>query len=92
MNRTGLKIALAIGFAVGLICAVDPQLDLDLSALSFDSKVQMFEVNAQMWVQHARNAARLVITFLVLPGFVAIWASSSGRAAAWRSKAAPPCS
>ena len=33
MNPTGLKIALAIGFAVGLICAVDPQLDLDLSAL-----------------------------------------------------------
>jgi membrane-associated PAP2 superfamily phosphatase len=72
MNRTGLKIALAIGFAVGLICAVDPQLDLDLSALSFDSKVQMFEVNAQMWVQHARNAARLLITFLVLPSFVAV--------------------
>jgi membrane-associated PAP2 superfamily phosphatase len=72
VNRTGLKVALAIGLAVGLICAVDPQLDLDLSALSFDSKIQMFEVNAQMWVQHARNAARLVITFLVLPGFVAI--------------------
>jgi lipid A 4'-phosphatase len=72
MNRTGLKIALVIGVAIGLICAVDPQLDLDLSAWSFDSKVQMFEVNAQMWVQHARNAARLLITLLVLPAFVAV--------------------
>jgi lipid A 4'-phosphatase len=72
MNRTGLKIALAIGLAVGLICAVDPQLDLDLSGLSFDSKIQMFEVNAQMWVQHARGAARLLITLLVLPAFVAV--------------------
>ena len=35
MNRTGLKIALTIGFAVGLICAVDPQLDLDISASFF---------------------------------------------------------
>lgn len=72
MNRTGLKIALAIGLAVGLVCAVDPQLDLDLSALSFNSKIQMFDVNAQMWVQHARNAARLIITLLVLPAFLAV--------------------
>ncbi len=35
MNRTGLTIALSIGFAVGVICAVDPQLDLDLAAPFF---------------------------------------------------------
>ena len=72
MNRTGLKIALAIGFAVGLICAVDPQLDLDLAGLSFDPKAQMFGVNAQLWVQHSRDAARVIITLLVLPAFLAI--------------------
>jgi len=72
MNRTGLKIALGIAFVVGVICAVDPQLDLDLSALGYDWKTDLFAVNAQPWVQHSRNAARLVITFLVLPGFLAI--------------------
>jgi membrane-associated PAP2 superfamily phosphatase len=72
MNRTGLKIALVIGIAVGVICGVDPQLDLDLSSLSFDPKIPMFEVNAQMWVQHARAAARLIITLLVLPAFLAV--------------------
>jgi lipid A 4'-phosphatase len=72
MNRTGLTIALSIGFAVGLICAVDPQLDLDLAAAGFDSKVHMFDVNAQIWVQHTREAARVLIALLVLPAFLAI--------------------
>jgi lipid A 4'-phosphatase len=72
MNRTGLAIALSIGFALGLICAVDPQLDLDLAGLSFNTKIHMFDVNAQLWVQHTREAARLIITLLVLPAFLAI--------------------
>ena len=72
MNRTGLTIALAIGFTVGLICAVDPQLDLDIAGLSFTPRPQMFAVNAQLWVQHSRDAARLVITLLVLPAVLAI--------------------
>jgi lipid A 4'-phosphatase len=72
MNRTGLKIALAIGFTVGLICAIDPQLDLDLAALSFDPARQMFAVNAQPWVQHTREAARLMITFIALPACLAV--------------------
>jgi len=72
MNRTGLTIALSIGFAVGVICAVDPQLDRDLAAVSFNAKIHMFDVNAQMWVQHAREAARLIVTLLVLPAFLAV--------------------
>jgi lipid A 4'-phosphatase len=72
MNRTGLKIALAIAVVVGLICAVDPQLDLDISAAFFGKKVPMFVVNAQPWVQYARGAARLIITLLVLPAFIAV--------------------
>ncbi len=72
MNRTGLTIALCIGFAVGLIFAVDPQLDLDLSGLAFNPKIQMFGVNAQPWVQHTREAARLIVGLLVLPAFLAI--------------------
>ncbi len=72
MNRTGLTIALGIGLVAAVICTVDPQLDLDLSALSFDSKNHMFGVNGQMWVQHAREAARLIVTLLVLPAFLAV--------------------
>ena len=72
MNRTGLRIALAIAFVGGLICAVDPQLDLDIAALYFNAKVHLFSVNAQPWVQHSREAARLIITLLVLPAFIAI--------------------
>ncbi len=72
MNRTGLTVALAIGFVAAVICAVDPQLDLDLSALSFNSKNHMFDVNGQMWVQHTRAAARLIVTLLVLPAFLSV--------------------
>jgi lipid A 4'-phosphatase len=72
MNRTGLIIALGIGFAVGLICAVDPQLDLDIADAFFDPARHMFGVNAQMWVQHSREAARVLITLIVLPAFLAV--------------------
>jgi membrane-associated PAP2 superfamily phosphatase len=72
MNRTGLTIALCIGFAVGLVCAVDPQLDLDLARLGFDPNRQLFGINAQPWVQHMREAARVIIGLLVLPAFIAI--------------------
>jgi lipid A 4'-phosphatase len=73
MNRTGLTIALAVGFAVGLICAVDPQLDLDIAAPFFHrAPPTLFAVNAQAWVQTTRWAARLLITLLALPGFLAI--------------------
>jgi lipid A 4'-phosphatase len=72
MNRTGLTIALTIAFVVGLICAVDPHLDLDLAGLGFDPNRQLFGVNAQPWAQHAREAARVIIALLVLPAFAAI--------------------
>ena len=72
MNRTGLTIALGIGFAVGVICAVDPQLDLDISGAFFDPARHLFDVNAQMWVQHTREAARVLITLIVLPAFLAV--------------------
>lgn len=73
MTRTGLTIALAIGFAAGLLCAVDPQLDLDIAAAFFHrAPPTLFVVNAQPWVQTARWLARALIALLVLPGFVAI--------------------
>jgi lipid A 4'-phosphatase len=72
MTRAALFTALAIGFVLGLLCAIDPQLDLDLAALSFDTARHLFVVNAQPWVQHTRTAARILIALLALPAFVAI--------------------
>jgi membrane-associated PAP2 superfamily phosphatase len=72
MTRAALITVLAIGFVFGLLCAVDPQLDLDLAALGFDSARHLFAVNAQPWVQHTRTAARVLIALLALPAFVAI--------------------
>ena len=72
MTRAALITALAIGFVFGLLCAVDPQLDLDLAALGFDSARHLFGVNAQAWVQHTRLAARILIALLALPAFLAI--------------------
>ena len=72
MTRAALITALAIGFVFGLLCAVDPQLDLDLAALGFDSARHLFAVNAQPWVQHTRTAARILIALLALPAFLAI--------------------
>jgi lipid A 4'-phosphatase len=72
MSRTALIVALAIGLAVGLVCAIDPQLDLDIAGITFDSSRHLFGVNGQLWVQHTRQAARIAITLLVLPAFLAI--------------------
>jgi lipid A 4'-phosphatase len=72
MTRAALLTALVIGFVFGLLCAVDPQLDLDLAALSFDPARHLFVVNAQPWVQHTRTAARILIALLALPAFLAI--------------------
>ncbi len=73
MNRTGLIIALTIGFVVGVICAVDPQLDLDIAAAFFHrAPPTLFAANAQPWVQHTREAARVIIALLVLPAFLAV--------------------
>jgi lipid A 4'-phosphatase len=73
MNRIGLFTALAIGVVVGVVFAVDPRLDLDISALFFPSgPYRLFAVNAQPWVQVTRWTARAVITLLALPGFLAI--------------------
>jgi len=72
MSRTAHTVALLVGFALGLLCAVDPQLDLDLAGIAFDSSRHMFGINAQPWVQHTREAARIAITLLALPAFLAI--------------------
>ena len=72
MNRTGLAIALLVAALVGGVFAVYPRLDLDISAAFFDRATSMFVVNAQLWVQHSRDAARLIVTALVAPAALAV--------------------
>src|SRR5579884_1600139 len=72
MNRKGLAIALTIAVVVAILCAVDPQLDLDLARIGYDPQRNLFGINAQPWVQHVREAARLLITLLVLPAFLSV--------------------
>ncbi|HEY2529531.1 MAG TPA: phosphatase PAP2 family protein [Xanthobacteraceae bacterium] len=72
MNRQGLVIALAVAVVVGVVFGVDARLDLDISALFFDPLTHMFRVNAQLWVQHAREAARWLIALIAAPAFLAI--------------------
>lgn len=72
MNRTGLAIALAIAVAVGVLFAIYPRLDVDISALFYNRQNNMFDVNAQPWVKHSRDAARWLITLILAPACLAI--------------------
>jgi lipid A 4'-phosphatase len=72
MNRTGLVIALSIGVVVGVVFGVWPRLDLVVSTPFYDPKVHDFPFNARSWSQDARNAARVLITLLIVPAGVAL--------------------
>lgn len=72
MNRSGLLVALAVAALAGAVFGVFPRLDLAVSGLFYDAKDKIFVVNAQPWVQHARTAARLLITAVAAPAFLAV--------------------
>lgn len=72
MNRTGLAIALAIAVVVGVLFAVYPRLDIDISALFYNRKIDLFDANAQPWVKHSRDAARWLITLIFAPACLAV--------------------
>jgi lipid A 4'-phosphatase len=72
MNRTGLFVALGIGAVVGIVFGIWPRLDLAISALFFDPATKDFRVNALLWVQQSRAAARVIITLIVAPSVVAL--------------------
>jgi lipid A 4'-phosphatase len=71
MNRTGLIVALAIAVVVGVIFAVWPRLDLDISGLFYDSHRKIFIINAQLWVTLLRRAGRAIVMLVVAPAFLA---------------------
>jgi len=72
MNRTALGIALTIAVVVGVVFGVHAQFDIDISRLFFEPDTKLFRVSGQPWEQHARTAARWLITLIVAPSGVAI--------------------
>ena len=72
MNRTGLAIGLTVAVAVGLVFGAHPQFDLDIAGLFFNPQTHMFEVNAQLWVQHSRTVARVIVGLLAAPAILAL--------------------
>src|SRR5580704_2021013 len=72
MNRTGLVVALSISVVIGVVFGVVPRLDLAVSTPFYDPKTHDFPLNAHRWSQYAREAARLLITLLIVPAGIAL--------------------
>ena len=72
MNRTALAVALAVAVVAGVLFGVYAQLDLDLAGLFFNPNTHMFRINAELWVEHARDASRWLVALLAAPAFLAI--------------------
>jgi lipid A 4'-phosphatase len=72
MNRTGLLIALAIAAVVGVLFAVSPRLDIDISALFYNRQINLFDANAQPWANNSRAAARWLTTLIFAPACLAV--------------------
>jgi membrane-associated PAP2 superfamily phosphatase len=72
MTRVALLTALTIAVAVGVLFAIYPRLDIDISALFYDRQINLFDANVQPWVMNSREAARWLITLLVAPACLAV--------------------
>lgn len=72
MNRVALGIVLAIAAVVGVVFGVYPNLDIDISRLFLDPHLKTFWVGGTRWELTLRDAARWLITLIVLPAFFAI--------------------
>jgi membrane-associated PAP2 superfamily phosphatase len=72
MNRTGLFIALALAFVIGLLFGIYPELDLKLAALFYDPATRSFPLKANWLASFARDAAMWVAWGIALPSIVAL--------------------
>ena len=72
MNRAGLVAALAIAVAVGVLFAVYPRLDINISALFYNRHTGLFDANVQPWANNSRAAARWLITLIFAPAFLTV--------------------
>lgn len=71
MNRTGLAIALAVAASIGLLFAVDPALDLRISALFFGPQWPGHWAGLTEPLQWLRHAASWLIALIAAPAFLA---------------------
>jgi len=72
MNRTALRIVLAIAVMVGVIFAIRANFDIDITALFFNPNGRNFPIGGRLWEQHARDAARGLITLIAALPVVAV--------------------
>lgn len=72
MHRTGLVIALGIAAAVGLLFALDPQLDLKISELFFDPQRPSNWLVVGVPQHRVRGAIAWGIALIAAPAFVAL--------------------
>jgi membrane-associated PAP2 superfamily phosphatase len=72
MNRTGLIVALAIAVVVGVAFALYPQLDVVIAARFYDPATHTFAAFSSDRIEHARDAATLLVALLVAPAFLAV--------------------
>jgi lipid A 4'-phosphatase len=72
MNRTGLIVALSIAAVVGTVFAIWPQLDIAVGALFYNPTTHAFAAWYSDRVEHARDAASLLIMLCVVPAFLAL--------------------
>lgn len=72
MNRTGLAVAIGIAAVVGVIFALYPRFDIDISAFFYNRQTGLFVVNAQPWVNNSRAAARWLSALIFAPACLAI--------------------
>jgi lipid A 4'-phosphatase len=72
MNRTGLAIALVIAALAGVVFAIHPRLDIDISAFFYDRPINLFKVNAQPWVNFTRDAARWLTALIFAPAILVL--------------------
>ena len=72
MNRTGLFIALALLFVIGLVFGIYPELDLKLAALLYDPQTRILPLKLNGFVGFARFAAMWIAGVFVLPSIVAV--------------------
>src|SRR3984885_7227480 len=72
MNRTGLFIALALAFAVGLVFGIYPEPDLRLAALFYDPATKSFPLKLNTLAAIARDGAMWISWAMALPAIVAL--------------------
>ncbi len=72
MNRVALGIVLTIAVVVGVVFGISPNLDIDVSRLFLDPHVKVFWIGGKPWEQASREAARGLITLIVLPSVIAV--------------------